>query len=355
MRTSQGDLISRSEREDPLGEIGSLSATSKPLKLGELWMVALLKLLELPAGSFEAGIRNGKILASADVQRSELRQRLSSDLVRPRPLRAHREIVTADADHSPLELAQLGRSKLESAAGFQVGEVSVRCFCRVTVGACARVSNRSARRLQALGRFVTGDRGEAALLPGMVEGDKIGRELALADVGAEIAVDLLEERPTLFIGAESLLQGTKGGGAVHVGSLDVPVIVGDHEPLAFALQVEPYLGKALVQFAPGAGLLKRRPGRRAGIVQDGRLGRALELLHERVGDTVRVFDVGGLLKSERHLLDAQGSHEPGPILPTVPSEMRLGMNTVHHEVDVFVRGVLVRHDERLMTFQLEVP
>src|SRR5437763_1146297 len=102
MRTSQGDLISRSEREDPLGEIGSLSAASKLLKLGELGTVELLKLLELPACSFEAGIRDGKILTSTDVQRSGLRQRPGSDFVRPGPPRSHREIVTADADHSPL-------------------------------------------------------------------------------------------------------------------------------------------------------------------------------------------------------------------------------------------------------------
>jgi hypothetical protein len=189
----------------------------------------------------------------------------------------------------------------------------------------------------------------------MVEGGEIGRKLALAGVGAEIAVDLLEERPALFIGAESPLQGTKGGTSVHVGRLDVPVIVGNYEPLALALKRQSQLGKALVQFVPGSGLLERWPGYRPGIVQDGRLGCALELLDERVRNAVRVFDVGSRLKSERQLLDAQGGHESGPILPPVPSETCLGVNTVHHDMDVFVCGVLVGHDERLMTFQLEVP
>jgi hypothetical protein len=60
----------------------------------------------------------------------------------------------------------------------------------------------------------------------------------------------------------------------------VPVIVGNDEPLPFALQVQALLGE-FVQLAPRAGLLEDRSGGSPGIVEQRRLAGSLELADYR--------------------------------------------------------------------------
>jgi hypothetical protein len=46
---------------------------------------------------------------------------------------------------------------------------------------------------------------------------------------------------------------------------------------------------------------------------------------------------------------------PEPVLPAVPGAMRLRVDAIDHDVDVFLGCVAMGHDKGLMAFQAEVP
>jgi hypothetical protein len=78
-----------------------------------------------------------------------------------------------------------------------------------------------------------------------MDGGNLHGQLAPA-VAAQVAIDFLKERPAFLVGSKAVLKGPQGSGAVHRGGLDVPVVVGEHEALSLAFEVQPLLGEPLV-------------------------------------------------------------------------------------------------------------